>query len=498
MNAYRQSARTGQSGSALLIAIFALLLISVVGIALLISTGTDTALAGNYRTSTSAYYAAAAGLEEGRGRLLWRNPAFLNTSNAYPTLFSGQGTPSFAINDVVYILNPNTASGETVDPLNGASPYADQEYGSEFTWGLAGANVRAPVNSVSPIPAIPIPGPLYKWVRLNAVSEKALNIDVDGLNANDGLNPLYFNGTGLYRCLPPGPCAGNQALEVTSFAYMPDKSTKLLQYIVAPSSLNLNFPSALTLAGNGVIYTGPDSSMFQIDGNDPTSGRTCTTPALGAVPAIGYTNPLDQTNVTSGTSSHPGNYIGLPPPSPPATPSILQVNLGTTLQKPSQVESLIQNIILGADVVIQNSATGDDLPSGMSPTNPMTVVVNGDLNLSSHSNWSTFTGYGLLLVTGNLYYDPDVSWEGIVLVLGKGNFSGSHGGIGRIDGALLVAQSRNPITNAVLPDPNLGASSVTFNPSTGGYGIYFNSCTILQAQMPSTYRVLSFREITPP
>jgi len=498
MNARRKHGKgSRQSGAALLIAIFALLLVSVVGIALLVSTGTDSALAGNYRASTSAYYAAAAGLEEARGRLLWRNPAFLNISNAYPTLFSGQGTPTFAANDVLYILNPNSVTGDTVNPLSGT--YADQEYGTEFIWGLGGANVHASVNSVSPVPSISLPGPLYKWVRINPVTEKALNIDVDGLHANDGLNPLYFDGTGLYRCLPPGPCAGNQVLEVTSFAYMPDKSTKLLQYVVTPTSLNLNFPAALTLAGNGIIYTGPDSSMFYVNGNDPTTGRTCGTPPVASLPAIGFTNPADQPSVTSGTTAHPGNYIGFSPPPPASsTPSLGVVSLGSTLQKPSQIESLIQSITLGADVVVQSSGTGDDLPSTMSPTNPLTVVINGDLNLSSHSNWSTFTGYGILLVTGNLAYDPDVTWEGIVLVLGKGVFTGSHGGIGRIDGALMVAQSRDPVTGNVLPDPNLGSSSVIFNPTTGGYGIYYNSCTILQAQMPSSYRILSFREITPP
>ena len=46
----------------MLIAIFALLLISVVGIALVISAGTNSSLAGNYRTATSAYYAGMAGL----------------------------------------------------------------------------------------------------------------------------------------------------------------------------------------------------------------------------------------------------------------------------------------------------------------------------------------------------------------------------------------------------------------------------------------------------
>jgi len=58
--------RRRESGIALLISIFILLLISVVAIALIVSSGTETAMAGNYRTATSAYYAALAGLEEGR------------------------------------------------------------------------------------------------------------------------------------------------------------------------------------------------------------------------------------------------------------------------------------------------------------------------------------------------------------------------------------------------------------------------------------------------
>src|SRR6516162_5236895 len=92
-----------QRGAALLIAIFALLLISVVAIALIVASGTDSALARNYRGSSSAYYAALAGLEEGRGRLLWRNPAFINktVANFVP--------PTGAVLDahqVLYIINP--------------------------------------------------------------------------------------------------------------------------------------------------------------------------------------------------------------------------------------------------------------------------------------------------------------------------------------------------------------------------------------------------------
>src|SRR5271155_3879235 len=82
----RRTKRKGQTeaGVALLISIFVLLLISVVAIALIISSGTESALAGNYRSATAVYYAALAGLEEGRGRLLSKNTtSFQNTAAGF-------------------------------------------------------------------------------------------------------------------------------------------------------------------------------------------------------------------------------------------------------------------------------------------------------------------------------------------------------------------------------------------------------------------------------
>src|SRR6202008_443144 len=173
MKMCRQSGRNSEAGSALLIAIFALMLISVVGIALLVSTGSDSALAGNYRTSTSAYYAAVAGLEEARGRLLWRNPNFLGYA---PTNFvPPMSGPPLDVHSVLYILNP--ADG-TVQPTNSGNTYYDTEYDSEFPWHLAGATVQFTA-SVSPIPGLALPGPPYKWVRINPVTETSINVDVD-------------------------------------------------------------------------------------------------------------------------------------------------------------------------------------------------------------------------------------------------------------------------------------------------------------------------------
>ena len=136
------------------------------------------------------------------------------------------------------------------------------------------------------------------------------------------------------------------------------------------------------------------------------------------------------------------------------------------------------------------------MPAAMNASNPMNIVVQGDLDLTSWHN----QGYGLLLVTGNPTYDPDASWYGVVLVIGKGLLSGSHVGTGRIQGAMFVAQTLRPCNRL---DPSIGRSIVweprllIFLPSnpSGDMGIYYDSCWINTALRPPTYQVLSFREI---
>src|SRR5258708_18424473 len=93
-----------ERGVALLIAIFSLMLISVVAIALIVSSGTDSALASNYRTSASAYYASLAGIEEARGRLL------LTNANCIPlpthANCTAQPASPMPLTQVLYIINP--------------------------------------------------------------------------------------------------------------------------------------------------------------------------------------------------------------------------------------------------------------------------------------------------------------------------------------------------------------------------------------------------------
>ena len=98
MKTPRHSCRKqSESGIALLIAIFALMLISAVAISLIVASGTESSLAGNYRSSTSAYYAGFAGLEEARGRVVPSNPNYFDPA---------AGAPFLPVGTLRYIVNP--------------------------------------------------------------------------------------------------------------------------------------------------------------------------------------------------------------------------------------------------------------------------------------------------------------------------------------------------------------------------------------------------------
>lgn len=475
--------RRREAGIALLIAIFVLLLIGVVAIALIVSSNTESALTGNYRYSTGVYYAALAGVEEARARLRPSDPnSFKNTA---PSLIPPPGT-QWDIGYVDYILNPGPNDNLATILTN----YPDNEYDAEFGLGALnnaqGAGTVQTTPSVwnrNPLTGLPFAGPLYKWVRVNAISEKSLNLDVDADGQPDSITPLYYDNAN--RVFTNNPNVGSQALELTALAVLPNGSQRLLQYLVAPNPINLSFPSALTLDGNNVQFVVPNSTNFFVSGIDQGSAGTCNPGGVAPVTAVGYTNGGDssQANINNAIQKGPpasqdrtGNFKnGVAP-----TPDVGLVALSPNLTTVAGLNTLVQTITQNADVVVNGNATQANMPTAMSATNPMTIVVNGNLTFNG---WHS-TGYGLLLVTGVFTYDPDASWDGIVLVIGAGKIYSYQGGNGQFQGAVFLANTVN------------GSPFFDFTPSSGTSGIYYSSCWIQAAQPTSGYKVLSFHEIS--
>jgi hypothetical protein len=489
----QKSSGRSERGVAIVIAIFTLMLISVVATALILMSGTESAIKANYKSAMHAFYDAKAGLEEGRGRLFWPNPNIPNGLNppnpVWSCVFTAPG-PMMPYNQVCYIVNPS--DNEVVNPLDlsTANPYADLEYQQEWGIPVTSATVQQPfIKSNSAVTSAGIAGPLYKWVRITPRTQASAKLAGNPSDTNllfyDGMQQSASSGGN------PVPYAA-QVLTVTALAVTPYGSRRMVQYTVSASRLTATlptFPSALTLDGNGVSFTGPavnpgdSDSYFQINGNDVNAPSGTSS----GVPAIGYTNSSDGSNISS-KAVPSTNYL-----SPTGTPNVGLVNVPPTLETPSGLDGLVQSISRGADLVLNppSGTTADQTSlTSMSSTNPMVVVVNGDFHLS-HAGGTSFTGYGLLLVTGTLHYDPDASWNGIILVIGKGVFDGSqHGSGGQINGTVFVANTRDNSGNLLT---SLGPAS--FNQTGGGSGIRYSSQLVATTQALMPYQVLSFREI---
>jgi hypothetical protein len=522
MNKESKARRGPERGIALLIAIFVLLLISVVAIALLVSSGTETALGANYRASSTVYYAALAGLEEARGRLLPKNPNYFGASIVSPST-------QFPLGQTLYVLN--RLSGDNIVPWDPSNPYYDKEYGSEsYPLSAATATHLSPVYSVWDYSTSPsIPGPIYKWVRITAATEQSLYIDVDSDGVYDNSIPIYYNpalvdshgnpAPSLIRPVGPPPSTAVQVLQITALAYLPNGSQKLLQYVVAPMGQNnLSFPAALTLDGPNVgnspltPFSLPYGSAFTIDGTDTwfnSTGSGCAGPSPmsntspNPVRSIGYSNnDTSKTNIINMIGFNGGEYTGLGYTSP-SNPSVFYVGsppppgpptIASNMQTLAALNSLVTSISAAADLTLPGGLTQSDsnnlFPAGMSATNPVTVVVNGDF---TENNWNG-TGYGVLLVTGNFTYDDNSIWNGIILVIGKGIFTvpGDHN-TGQINGAVFVASTLDSSGN---PLSSLGSPTFNYSVHTSGNnGIIYSSCWVQYVQSPGKYQVLSFHEI---
>jgi hypothetical protein len=496
-----------EAGIALLISIFVLLLISVVAIALIVSSGTETSLAGNYRSSTGVYYAALSGIEEARGRLSIQDPNSFKTT--WATFYSAPGS-TLPIGTVGYILNP----GPTEAAGSLLTTYPDAEYDSEFGSGaLAAATVKTTLSVWNRTPLttnLSFPGPLYKWVRINAVSEISLKLadTYPFLDGTQDPTPLYYDGAHLNDTN-----SGRQVFEITALAVLPNasgqNSQKLLQYLAAPGPLTLPpFLSSAPLAaltvsgspGNSPTFHAPaNNAFYAVNGNDSLQG--CSGSSGSPIVAVGLFGDYSGSSYNSDLS----NIVGGIPASPASVrQSYTGVNSApdveyltsypTSLMSPAQVDAIAQSIIKNADAAFvpagSNSTQTAYLTAlGMSPTNVMTVIAKGNLDIS---NWS-HDGYGLLLVTGTFTYDPDTNWNGIVLVIGQGIVNGSHMQYKQINGSMFVAKTRDASGN--LLTGRIGGASVAFLDSMQGNGIRYSSCWVQKAQPVGTYKVLSFHEI---
>lgn len=308
-----------ERGMALMLALFALLLLSGIGLCMVLSSNTETRIDANYGGSLRSYYAAHSGLEEVRDRISYPStlPNFPNgLADKLPTDIAGNP------NGVLYVLNPK--AGETVDPTDPSSPYFDVQLCHDYNSGVtvrdsrcsalpSSTNWKLDWKYAAPS-AIPTAIPLgYKWVRINMKTNRiAAPYYVDQQGDPTTLDTRVCWDGETEQLSPGGVCDANGMQPVymlTSLAVAHGTRNLLRAEVVGTS---IRPPGAITVDVGGSTSASPIPATFSLPLGTPNSALIPTTSidgrvhnadgSLAATLSCSSVAPL-ATNTSQGTTS---------------------------------------------------------------------------------------------------------------------------------------------------------------------------------------------------
>ncbi len=301
-----------ERGIALLIAIFALLLLSAVGLSMMFSADTETSINANFRTKQQVNYAALSGALEARDRLQPSKSTSIDFI-PFPTDAPNTTTPQ-----VWYIINPGTGETATdIQPWDASNKYADTELchetGAAATFGLSCSSSPLPTSTTWYTPkdnssyggTFGLANPLlFKWARIQLKTDNSGPVPVGSSPSGqvvcwDGRNQLPQPVGFGKNCRPVGGMVGK--IDITNAGS---------GYTSGPT---------VTLSGGGgsgaqataEIETSSTGSIASIQLTNPGSGySTAPTVAINGdgtgatATAIIYGGTVTAVNLTSSTTAN--------------------------------------------------------------------------------------------------------------------------------------------------------------------------------------------------
>lgn len=430
-------------GSALLIAIFVLVILTGMGITLLALTQNEVRTSRIDRHSKQAFYLSEAGIEAGRQRLY-----NLHGSVSQIDPFSDDLDNSAGVNDTV-----------DLDPDN-VSPTFDSA--GKLT-GFTGVGDDAPVH-----------GPLALadgWYTVYLTNDP-----VEGItDQSDDDRLVMLTAVGVGR----------------------DRSFEITQVLLEPRRPFPNvFPSTITLLGPLPTFGDANSSSKVFSGDDCNGAGdpNLSVPVVGTIGGAAEANAELGVNpnptYTSGSESGAAVISDLTDLSDPAVSQSLFGEIDMAWADCEILREMIEDIRSVADVICL-----EGFACALPASSPGRVVfAEGDFDLGGSDSHE-----GLIVVTGAFTMGGNVSWSGIVLVVGEGIFIRNGGGNGVISGASLLADIAGPDNVYGTSDDCTGGTdgfdSVVYDESGGGTSDTFYCSTDIAAATPIThYPVIDFRQ----
>jgi hypothetical protein len=168
-------------------------------------------------------------------------------------------------------------------------------------------------------------------------------------------------------------------------------------------------------------------------------------------------------------------------------PPGVDAQLGT----PEGLERIVEAITRHATDVY-HPALGETVNLGSvgSPSDYRVVVVEGDTRFGNES------GYGLLLVRGDLEVYGSFMWNGLILLIGQGAMHADDGTTGAISGAVFLTRTRaeDRSVDNPLGTPLQWRGSVTFDVPAGSTTIGWSEAEMERANQRFPYVLTAYRE----
>jgi hypothetical protein len=538
--------KRNQRGVALLIAIFALLLVTGIALAMMNMSDTETKVERNYRDSQKAYFAALAGIQEARVRLTLTDATAANisgTGGVIPTNATLIGMPAVGTKTgVVYIVNPK--NGETIDPTTN---YRDDELCNEYFPGLgltaAGLNVPcATDNSGLPTTndwyvtkastATPITGSSaaldFKWVRITEKSNRSAGMLssssgyylADPTQTANNTIPVCFDGSHQVLLTPGWTSCEYTGEQTTVYRVVSLAQTAAgaRRMVIAEVAKNppIN-PNASVVSKDNVVLNGKlDVIGFDYCSCDVTK-CTLTTLADGSKYGTCASLPGKTCNMSKYAVYAQGSVQDPQGKSETVESGQNPPILDNQTNFKYDIPGLISNYLSKTDYVdvtkapynwsctSGNCGTQTSITVGVPPAFPPSPVDNPlpDSNFGSCNTSTTpWTGSGcpatqVTYVPGSVKLTSSAKGNGILIVDGDLEINGGlqFYGLILVKGVIKFTGGGSDKTN-IYGAVMAGQESYVDNTLGGSAVIQYNMCALQNLMTPSPASLLSIREAT--
>ena len=430
-----------ERGSALLLAVFLLAILTGMGVALHYQSQNELLMSAADRQSKQTYFLAEAGIEAGRQELL-------NTNGDGP-LDDDLAGAAGANGVIDFDPDAIRAVYDTDGAVSGLTGYGDDQ-------------------------------PLLDASALG-------NGWYAAFLTNDAANTGGVGST----------TDDNDRVMITAVGAGRDGSLEVVEAIVEPvTPFPGDLPATITIFGETPTFSDVDDPAKVFQGADcggagipgfivPVAGLIGT-PAETVV--VGSLSP--QTVYTGSGGVGGATVVDL---TDPTDPGIVPSSLG--LIDPDWIDcdalrGMAEEVRDAADVICT-----EGVPCTLPASTPDRIIfAEGDFTLAAG-----MSGAGLLWTTGRLTMDGAVNWNGIIVVAGEGEFFRSVAGTGTRSGATMIADIAGPDSIYGTADDCTGGSAgfapAVFNDLLGGTGqVTYCNADVLAATPITRYAVVEFRQ----